>query len=113
MSKQRKCWATAFGVFKEAPVWNQSDHYWYIKYKIRLAHTENLPPQIEKMIKKALKGKRGKNAICECVWETWVPIIEAPHFYCYGNGKVGRNNVDCQGCKGTGKTKRPMEAGDL
>jgi len=79
------------------------------------AHADSVPPLLRKMWKEALKGKRGKNAIVECDWETWRPIIEVkcPTPYCKNGMTDWIEIVECRTCKGTGKIKRPMETRDL
>jgi len=111
MSKQRKCWIVRFnsnkdiGVFSEKPVWSEFYNDWECHGR-GLGYYNNVSPQTQKMWKKALWRKRWKNAICEGVWETWVPIIEDDCPYCPPFS-------ECEECKGTGKTMRPMEPGDL
>jgi len=74
----------------------------------------DVPPQLQKMWKKALKGKRGKNAIIECVWETWRPIMILPCLHCNGIGAHHEAyGYSCKTCDGTGKITRPMVEGDL
>jgi len=120
MSKQRKCWIVRFnnnkdiGVFNEKPVWSEVYNDWDCR-GIGLGYYNNVAPQTQKMWTKALWRKRWKNSIWECVWETWVPIIEIDCPECHGmsHGFVTLDLYSCYNCNHTGKIKRPMEPGDV
>jgi len=118
MSKQRKCWITrdavTIHIHEFRPTWWVYNKTFHRNYS--MSDIEDIPPQLAKMWKRALKGKRGKAAICECVWETWVPLTRLVRcMWCVGNGVIYGDGSwpKCNECDGTGKIKRPMEPGDL
>ena len=74
----------------------------------------NVPPQLRKMWKLALKGLRGKAAIAEVEFETWIPYITKDCIYCNGIGAHhDPNGYSCKECKATGKVRRLMTPDDL
>lgn len=74
------------------------------------AHIDSVSPQLRKMWKKALKGKRGKNAIVECDWQTWRPIMRKE---CCTLHFEHTHTDDCFRCHGTGIEEWLMDEGDL
>jgi len=84
----------------------------YFETHCIIALEGHCPPQLRKMWRKALKGKRGENAICECVWETWVPIIEVDCMTCDGNGFLDKDE-GCWECDGLGQEFTIMTQEDL
>jgi len=107
----KKAWIVrykrVFYLFRTEPIWYPLRK----RYNLRVAvcMSGNVSPQLEKMWRKVLKNTHKKAAICECVWETWVPIIEDDCPYC----PVFSDSRTCEECGDTGKIKRVMTEEDL
>jgi len=95
------------------PEWKHSVHH-RIFFQMGDKNIGSVSPQLQKMWRLALKGKRGKAAICEVDGETWVPIIEikCPSQRCNIRAQKGWQR-DCVLCDDTGKTKHLMTEDDL
>jgi len=118
---KRRCWIVrthdGIRVCKGKPEWHSK--YWDCVIGINnpnmLAPISLQDPEKKRMWRRALKGKRGKDAIVECCGETWRPIIEKHCWNCKGSGTIERpmDYADCLECNGTGKIKRTMDEDDL